>query len=114
MSPRAVVLAALVAVASSALAGCSAVRELLRDPEDTVLPTLEPDPLYEELVSHYVELCAVSQYRPREGGLGGIPGHAVMYLKGACRDEAAASRGCARAATCRATRPIPSTAPASA
>ena len=65
------VLAALVPVARSALAGSSAVRELLRDPEDTVLLTLEPDPLYEELVSHYVELCAVSQYRPREGGLGG-------------------------------------------
>ena len=99
------VLAAFVAVATGGLAGCSAVRELLRDPEDMVLPTLEPDPLYEELVSHYVELCAVSQYRPREGGLGGIPGHAVMYLKGACRDEAA---GYPRLRACRHVSSDPS------
>jgi hypothetical protein len=76
------------AMASSAV-GCAAVRELLRDPRDTVAPFTTPDPLYEALAPHYVELCAVSQYRPLDGNLGGIPGHAVMYLKGACVDEAA-------------------------
>ena len=74
------------AVVSSSL-GCAAVAELFRNPRDAVAPLIEPDPLYEELVTHYVELCAVSQYRPLNGKLGGIPGHAVMYLKGACLDE---------------------------
>jgi hypothetical protein len=69
--------------------GCAATREIFRDPDDKVVVSIQPDPLYEELVDHYVELCAVSQYRPLERPVGGIPGHAVMYLKGACRDEAA-------------------------
>ena len=69
--------------------GCAAIGELFRDPEDTVAPLTRPDPIYEALSDRYVELCAVSQYRPLEGDLGGIPGHAVMYLKGACRDESA-------------------------
>jgi hypothetical protein len=69
--------------------GCAAFGELFRDPQDAITPLITPDPLYEELVSHYVELCAVSQYRPLQGNLGGSPGHAVMYLKGACRDETA-------------------------
>lgn len=46
----------------------------------------EPDARYETLFSHYVELCAVSQFRSKEFGPGGSPGHATMYLKGACRD----------------------------
>jgi hypothetical protein len=75
-------------LASTSL-GCAAIAELFRDPQDTVAPMTRPDRLYEALVDHYVELCAVSQYRPLEGDLGGIPGHAVMYLKGACRDESA-------------------------
>jgi hypothetical protein len=74
-------------LAASSGLGCAALAELFRDPQDAVAPLITPDPLYEELVTHYVELCAVSQYRPLEGNLGGIPGHAVMYLKGACRDE---------------------------
>jgi hypothetical protein len=74
---------------ASSIAGCAAIRELLRDPKDAVVPLSMPDPLYEELATHYVELCAVSQYRPLDGNLGGIPGHAVMYLKGACADETA-------------------------
>jgi hypothetical protein len=73
-------------IASTSL-GCAAIRELFRDPKDAVAPITRPDPIYEALVTHYVELCAVSQYRPIEGEEGGIPGHAVMYLKGACRDE---------------------------
>lgn len=69
--------------------GCAAIRELFRDPDDSISPLLTPDPLYEELVPYYVDLCAVSQYRPLDGQLGGIPGHAVMYLKGACVDREA-------------------------
>lgn len=46
----------------------------------------EPDARYESLFPYYVELCAVSQFRSKEFGPGGSPGHATMYLKGACRD----------------------------
>ncbi|MDX2168194.1 MAG: hypothetical protein SF182_14055 [Deltaproteobacteria bacterium] len=47
----------------------------------------EPGPRYEALFPYYVELCAVSQFRSEKMGAGGSPGHAVMYLKGACRDR---------------------------
>jgi len=46
----------------------------------------EPDARYEALFPSYVELCAFSQFRSDKLGSGGSPGHAVMYLKGACRD----------------------------
>jgi hypothetical protein len=71
------------------VSGCAAIGELFRNPEDTVLISLRPDRLYETLVPRYIELCAISQYRPHGKVLGGAPGHAVMYLKGACRDETA-------------------------
>jgi len=87
MSLRSVALILIALVASVNTLGCAAIAELFRDPDDAVSPRVEPDALYEELVPHYVELCAVSQYRPLDGQLGGIPGHAVMYLKGACIDE---------------------------
>ena len=38
---------------------------------------------------YYVELCAFSQFRSDKLGSGGSPGHAVMYLKGACRHRRA-------------------------
>ena len=47
----------------------------------------EPDARYETLFPYYVELCAVSQFRPVDRRNGGSPGHAAMYLKGACRDQ---------------------------
>jgi hypothetical protein len=53
--------------------------------DDRPVPVVMPEPAYEELYPHYVELCAVSQFRSKGGDLGGVPGHAVMYLKGACR-----------------------------
>jgi hypothetical protein len=46
----------------------------------------EPDARYEALFPYYVELCAFSQFRSAKLGSGGSPGHAVLYLKGACRD----------------------------
>ena len=62
----------------------------------------EPEARYEALFPYYVELCAISQFRSEELGVGGSPGHAVMYLKGACRDTDAPYpklRRCARNAT---------------
>jgi hypothetical protein len=53
--------------------------------DDRPVPVVMPEAAYEELYPHYVELCAVSQFRSKGGDLGGVPGHAVMYLKGACR-----------------------------
>lgn len=69
--------------------GCAAIDQLFVAPTEQVVVSVRPDPLYEELVDTYIEMCAVSQYRPIKGALGGIPGHAVMYLKGACVDETA-------------------------
>jgi len=49
-------------------------------------PEHRPDAIYDTLFPYYVELCALSQYREQGGEDGGIPGHSVMYLHGACRD----------------------------
>ena len=35
------------------------------------------------------ELCATSQFRSKLKGEGGVAGHAVMYIKGACKGEEA-------------------------
>lgn len=70
--------------------------------QDEIILERRPDPVYDQLYPYYVELCAVSQFRSKTKGMGGVPGHAVMYLKGACRDEAAAFpqlRRCRRVAT---------------
>lgn len=87
-----------------ALAATVSCTNLLASEMEERLPAIEPDPVYEELFPYYVELCAVSQYRSLEHGDGGVPGHAVMYLKGACKDENAASpmlRACRHVATTR-------------
>ena len=58
-------------------------------PDDVIIER-RPDPAYEKLFPYYVELCAASQFRSKltsEGG--GVAGHAVMYLKGACKDDEA-------------------------
>jgi len=58
-------------------------------PDDIIIER-RPDPAYEKLFLYYVELCAASQFRSNLTGEGGGPaGHAVMYLKGACKDESA-------------------------
>jgi hypothetical protein len=77
---------AVLAVLPILLAACS--DRVLLPPEKFVHH--EPDPRYEALFPFYVELCATTQYRSDEFGTGGSPGHAVMYLKGACRDGDAA------------------------
>jgi len=46
-----------------------------------------PDPAYEHLFPYYVDLGVISQYRLAGGARGGPAGHALMYIKGACKDE---------------------------
>jgi hypothetical protein len=58
-------------------------------PDDVIIER-RPDPAYEKLFPYYVELCAASQFRSKlTGEGGGVAGHAVMYLKGACKDDSA-------------------------
>ena len=71
---------------ASVLPGCSS---WLAPESHELAPVIVPAPIYEQLFPNYVELCAVSQFRSIERGEGGTPGHAVMYLKGACLDETA-------------------------
>jgi hypothetical protein len=52
-------------------------------------PEHRPDPRYDTLFPYYVEVCALSQFLGKEDGKGGVPGHMVMYLHGACRDPEA-------------------------
>ena len=55
------------------------------------LPTEHrPDPIYDSLFPYYVELCALSQFRGKDNDIGGVPGHSVLYLHGACRDPKSA------------------------
>jgi hypothetical protein len=66
--------------------GCT---DWLAPEREVPYPEIRPEPVYEALFPAYVELCALSQHRSKAGGFGGVPGHAVMYLKGACQDETA-------------------------
>src|SRR5262245_6608960 len=69
---------------------------------DRIIVERRPDPAYDRLFPYYVELCATSQFRSKLKGEGGVAGHAVMYIKGACKDERASFpqlRRCHRAAT---------------
>ena len=56
---------------------------------DRIIIERRPDPVYDQIFPYYVELCATSQFRSNEKGRGGVTGHAVMYIKGACKDERA-------------------------
>lgn len=53
------------------------------------LPPHRADPAYDTLFPRYAEVCAVSQFRTRDGQTGGSPGHGVLYLRGACVDREA-------------------------
>ena len=69
---------------------------------DRIIVERRPDPAYDRLFPYYVELCATSQFRAKLKGEGGVAGHAVMYIKGACKDERASFpqvRRCHAAAT---------------
>ena len=54
---------------------------------DRIVVERRPDRFYDVFFPYYVELCATSQFRSKLTGPGGVAGHAVMYIKGACRDE---------------------------
>src|SRR5215831_9784771 len=56
-------------------------------PDDIIIER-RPSAEYEKLFPYYVELCAASQFRSKLTGEGGGPaGHAILYIKGACKDE---------------------------
>jgi len=84
-------LAAIIAVFTIFLSGCGddgIIARFMLKP-DHIIVERRPDPAYEKLFPYYVELCATSQFRPKLKGEGGVAGHAVMYIKGACKDERA-------------------------
>ncbi len=56
--------------------------------QDTYYPPQQPGAEYDSLYPQYIQLCAVSQIRARFATKGGSAGHAVMYLNGACKDNA--------------------------
>ena len=81
----------VLAVSTALLTGCGedgAMARFMLTP-DRIIIERRPDLLYDQLFPYYVELCATSQFRSPTKGRGGVTGHAVMYLKGACKDEQA-------------------------
>ena len=80
---------AIVVVSATALSGCGedGVMSRFMLKPDRIIVERRPDPVYERLFPYYVELCATSQFRSKLKGEGGVAGHAVMYIKGACKDE---------------------------
>ena len=69
--------------------GWSACGLLERDlPESAsgFIPEYQPGPEYGALFPRYVEMCALSQFRTVGGREGGLAGHGVLFLRGACRD----------------------------
>lgn len=94
--------AALLGAAALGFSPLAALAARLTVAPDAIIAETRPDPVYDALFPRYAEICATSQWRKRVGGQGNPFGHAVIYLKGACRDETAAFpqlRRCARAAT---------------
>ena len=72
---------------------------------DDVIVERRPNTMYERLAPYHVELCAASEFRSKlTGEGGGVAGHAVLYLKGACKDENAHSHSCGAAAWSLCTR----------
>src|SRR5215467_8666341 len=83
--------AVILVVLTSLLGGCGedgVISRFMLKP-DRIIIERRPTPFYDELFPYYVELCATSQFRSKLKGEGGIAGHAVMYIKGACKDEKA-------------------------
>lgn len=78
-----------ICAALAILAGCPRVGGPLAKGSDRIVPLRLPEPAYEELFPYYAELCAVSRFNRLGVEHGGAAGHAVLYLKGACRDEGA-------------------------
>jgi hypothetical protein len=83
--------AVTLAIFTSLLGGCGedgVISRFMLKP-DRIIVERRPDPVYDQLFPYYVELCATSQFRSKLKGEGGVAGHAVMYIKGACKDEEA-------------------------
>ena len=88
---RAGVFASLLAGLTLPLGGCGddgVISRFMLKP-DQIIVERRPDPVYDEFFAYYAELCATSQFRSKLKGEGGLAGHAVMYIKGACKDEQA-------------------------
>lgn len=81
--------AAALVLAAAALAACPRIGGPLASPSERVVPIRLPEPAYERLFPHYAALCAVSRFDRLGIERGGSAGHAVLYLKGVCRDEGA-------------------------
>jgi hypothetical protein len=81
---RRIARALLLSVLLLGVSGCGSMR--IAPLYDWVVPVNWPEPEYEDFYPRYAELCAVSQFRPKSGTLGGSPGHGVLYLKDACLD----------------------------
>jgi hypothetical protein len=77
------------AIAALALGGCPRIGGPLASESDRVVPIRLPEGPYEDLFPYYAQLCAVSRFERLGVERGGSAGHAVLYLKGACRDEGA-------------------------
>lgn len=56
---------------------------------DDIIVERRPDPAYDKLFPRYVELCTISQFSRKDGRRGNPFGHALIYIKGACKDEGA-------------------------
>ncbi len=86
---RLVALMALLSGCVTILTGCDDDGVFSRfrlKPEEVVLERT-PDQNYEKLFPYYVDLCTVSQTAEVDGNRGNPFGHAVLYIKGACKDE---------------------------
>src|SRR6516164_1919234 len=85
------IFAALLAGITLLLSGCGdtgIISRFMLKP-GRIIVERRPDPAYDQFFPYYVELCATSQFRSKLKGEGGLAGHAVMYIKGACKDEQA-------------------------
>ncbi|MGF1641812.1 MAG: hypothetical protein ACFCUO_12760 [Rhodospirillales bacterium] len=92
LRPRGTLILVLAPMLALALGGCDRIDDVLHRfllKTDEIIVEQRPDPVYEQLFPYYVELCALSQWDRKAGGRGNPFGHAVMYLKGACKDETA-------------------------
>ena len=81
----------MLSAATALLGGCGqhgTMSRFMLTP-DRIIIERRPDPVYDQLFPYYVELCATSQFRSSAKGRGGVTGHAVLYIKGACKDEQA-------------------------
>jgi hypothetical protein len=81
-----VVLASVVALFLGPGNDNAIAKRFMLKPDDIIVEQ-RPDLAYDKLFPYYVELCATSQWNSKLKGPGGVTGHAVMYIKGACKDE---------------------------